>query len=225
VSARAARGKSDWLLPSALIGLSLVPSLAGGARLEQLATGAAVTPENARFFASPIPVVLHVLAVVPYSMLGAVQFAPGLRRRYPAWHRLAGRVLLLCALVTAITGLWMAQFYEWPAADGEAVYLMRLIVGTAMLASIAASVGAIRRRDFHRHGEWMIRAYALAMGAGTQVLTHLPWFVFVGQPTETPRAWLMGLAWAINAVVAERVIRMQRHDSRTRRAVYAEARA
>ena len=51
-------------------------------------------------------------------------------------------------------------------------------------------------------------SYALGMGAGTQVLTHLPWFVLVGgTPGEASRAIMMGLAWIINAIVAEYVIR------------------
>jgi hypothetical protein len=41
--------------------------------------------------------------------------------------------------------------------------------------SIVAAVGAIRRCDFVSHGAWMIRGYAIGMGAGTQVLTHMPW--------------------------------------------------
>jgi hypothetical protein len=47
------------------------------------------------------------------------------------------------------------------------------------------------------------------MGAGTQVLTHLPWFLLVGQPRETARAVLMGAGWIINLVVAEWIIRRQ----------------
>jgi hypothetical protein len=50
-------------------------------RLTQLGTGAAVTVDNARFFASPLPVVLHIAAVIVYSLLGAFQFAPAFRRR------------------------------------------------------------------------------------------------------------------------------------------------
>jgi hypothetical protein len=48
------------------------------------------------------------------------------------------------------------------------------------------------------------------MGAGTQVLTHLPWFLLVGQPKELPRALLMGAGWVINVVMAEWVIRAPR---------------
>lgn len=153
----------------------------------------------------------HILAVIPYSLLGALQLAPAFRRKHSAWHRRAGRVLLPCAVVTAVTGLWMTQFYPWAEGDGQAVYIMRLVVGSAMLGHLVAGIAAIRRRDFRVHGEWMIRAYALAMGAGTQVLTHLPWFILVGRPSETPRAVLMAAGWVINVVVAEWVIR-RGHD-------------
>ena len=40
------------------------------------------------------------------------------------------------------------------------------------------------------------------------MLTHLPWFIFVGgRPGEGSRAVMMGLAWIINAVLPEYVIR------------------
>jgi uncharacterized membrane protein len=200
--------RASWRVPALLILLSLVPAAAGTARLAQLARGATVTAENARFFASPLPVVLHVLAVIPFSILGALQFAPAFRRRHRAWHRAAGRVLGVCGLVAALTGLWMAQFYPWPAGDGVAVYLERLVFGTAMLASIVLALDAVRRRDFAAHGAWMTRAYAIGMGAGTQVLTHLPWFILMdGKPGELPRAVMMGAGWVINVVVAEWIIR------------------
>jgi hypothetical protein len=162
--------------------------------------------DAARFFENPLPVTLHILAVIPYSLLGALQFAPALRRG--GWHRAAGMLLVPFGLVAALTGLWMAQFYPWPEGDGEAVYLMRLIVGVAMTFAIVRGVTSLWHRDYIGHGAWMLRGYALGMGAGTQVLTHLPWFVFVGEtPGETSRAVMMGLAWIINAGVAEYVIR------------------
>src|SRR5687767_12978447 len=118
--------KSDWLVPAALIALSMVPAIAGSVRLTQLAGGAAITPENARFFAAPLPVVLHIPAAIAYSILGAFQFSPGIRRRHRAWHRSVGRILIPCGLIVALSGLWMAHFYPWPAGDGQLVYVERL---------------------------------------------------------------------------------------------------
>jgi hypothetical protein len=53
----------------------------------------------------------------------------------------------------------------------------------------------------------MMRAYAIGLGAGTQVLTHLPWFILFGKPGESSRAVLMAAGWVINLAVAEWVIR------------------
>jgi uncharacterized membrane protein len=200
--------RADWLVPSGLIALSLVPALAGTVRLAQLAAGATITPDNARFFAAPLPVAIHIPTVVVFCMLGAFQFAPGFRRTHRAWHRTAGRILIPCGLLAACSGLWMTQVYPWPEGDGELLYLERLIVGSAMLLAILLGIRALVRRDFAAHGDWMMRAYAIGIGAGTQVLTHLPWFVLVGpKPGELPKAMMMGAGWAINIVVAEWIIR------------------
>jgi uncharacterized membrane protein len=200
--------RRDWLVPTLLILLSLVPAIAGTARLAQLASDTEVTATNARFFAQPIPVVLHILVVIPYSIVGAFQFSPGFRRRNRPWHRAAGRIIGVFGLLAALTGLWMAHFYPWPAGDGVGVYVERLVFGMAMLASIVLGLLAVRRRDFKAHGGWMIRAYAIGMGAGTQVLTHLPWFILVDSPPgEAGRTVMMGAGWVINVIVAEWIIR------------------
>ena len=200
--------KSDWLIPASLIVLSLVPALAGTVRLTQLAGGAEITPENARFFAAPLPVLIHIPAAIIYSILGAFQFSPGFRRRHRSWHRTAGRILIPCGLLVALSGLWMAHFYAWPQGDGQLLYIERLVFGSAMVVSIIMGIDAIRRRQFASHGDWMTRAYAIGLGAGTQVLTHLPWLILAdGKPGELPRAMMMGAGWALNIVVAEYVIR------------------
>ena len=62
----------------------------------------------------------------------------------------------------------MAHFYSWPKGDGLVLYGLRLLVGAAMVAEIWLGLNAIRQRRFADHGAWMLRAYALGMGAGTQ---------------------------------------------------------
>lgn len=202
--------RSEWLVPAMLVVLGVVPAVAGTARLLELATGAAVTAANERFVTQPLPVILHIVSVIPYSLVGALQFAPTFRRRHRQWHRVAGQFLVVLGLSVALTGLWMTQFYPWPTGDGEALYVLRLAFGSAMAASLVMGVDAIRRRNFVEHGAWMLRAYAIGMGAGTQVLTHLPFFILVGTPGERPRAVMMGAGWVINVLVAEWSIRRAR---------------
>ena len=197
---------SDWLIPTGLILLSLIPVIAGSVRLTELSVGADITPDNARFFASPIPVVLHIISVTLYSILGAFQFSRGLRQWKPKWHRRIGWLLVPSGLISALSGLWMSQFYALPAIDGEILYGLRLIFGWGMVASIVFAVLAIRRRKFAEHGAWMIRAYAIGLGAGTQVFTHLPWFLFSDGIDELSRAVAMGGGWVINLIIAEWII-------------------
>lgn len=209
---RSARSDRRVIVP--LLLLSLIPVVAGAVRLVELG-GGEVNEDNARFFASPVPVVLHIVSASLYCLLGAFQFAPGFRRRHPLWHRRAGRILIPAGLLAAVTGLWMTLFYSLPDHDGALLAGFRLLFGSAMAGSILLGLAAIRRRDFAAHRAWMIRGYAIGQGAGTQVLTHLPWMLLAGAPGEVPRALLMGAGWAINLVVAEWLI--QRGGSQGRR--------
>src|ERR687885_1211320 len=204
--APAKAASARWLIAGLLV-LSAIPLINGAVRLTQLAGGAEVTPANARFFASPMPVVLHIVSATLYALLGAFQFVPSLRRRRHGWHRTAGWIVLPSGLIAALSGLWMTLFYRMPAHDGALVYGLRLLFGSGMLLSLLGGVVALRRREFLQHGNWMLRAYAIGMGAGTQVLTGMVAAAFAEPPTELSRALLMGAAWVINLTIAEWAIR------------------
>ncbi|GAA3203735.1 DUF2306 domain-containing protein [Nonomuraea helvata] len=200
--------KAARLIPAGLLALSFVPVAAGAVRMTELTIGADITPDNARFFAAPVPVILHIVGVTVYGVLGAFQFAPGFRRRRPAWHRVAGRVLVPSGLVAALSGLWMTVFADLPAGDAGLLTGFRLVFGSAMAGCIVLGFAAILRRDVVRHRAWMIRGYAIGMGAGTQAATQLPWILVAGvAPEGVTRALLLGAAWIINLAVAEWVIR------------------
>ena len=92
------------------------------------------------------------------------------------------------------------------------------MAGSAMVLFICLGLAAIRRRDIPRHRAWMMRGYAIGLGAGTQAFTHLPYFLFEGMQGELGRALAMGAGWAINLAVAEWVIRKRlAHPTRTSR--------
>ena len=195
---------SDWLTPAALVTLSIVPVVAGAFRLVQIGAGAEITEDNARFFAAPIPIVIHIVSSVIFCLLGAFQFSDALRRRKPGWHRTAGRILVPCGIASALSGLWMTQFYPTSEFDGGGfLYAIRLLAGSAMAVFLVLGLIAIRKRDIPSHQAWMMRGYALGLAAGTQVLTHLPWFVFPSIHGELARTLSMAAGWVINLVVAE----------------------
>ncbi len=213
--------RADWLIPISLIALAFIPIVAGAFRLTTLATGVQVTPDNARFFASPIPVVLHIVSVTTYCILGAFQFSPGVRRRRPNWHRAAGRLIVGAGLIAAFSGLWMAMFYAIVPADTALLHAFRLFFGAAMAMSIVLGFIAIRRRKISQHQAWMRRAYAIGQGAGTQALTLIPIVLIFGKLNGEALALAMGAAWVLNLAVAEWLIRRQR--PRLPRPAFAQA--
>ena len=194
-----------WLLPTALIALSLVPVAAGASRVSQLARGVAANAENARFVASPLPVVLHVLGATLFCVLGSFQFLPGLRRGPRSWHRRAGLVLLPAGMVAALSGLWMTLFYARQPGTGELSYLFRLTFGSALAACIVLGFSAIRRGDVTTHRAWMTRAYAIALAAGTQTLTLAVGPALLG-PGALAKDLSLGAGWLVNLAVAEILI-------------------
>jgi len=109
--------------------------------------------------------------------------------------------------MAALAGLWMTQFYPLPATDGALLYGFRLVFGTAMIASIAMGFVAIRRREVARHRAWMMRGYAIGLGAGTQAFVLLTAQLVAGTPSVDVRALLMGASWALNLAIAEWFIR------------------
>ena len=203
-----ARDRSTWLVPVGLVALGTVPVVAGSLRLVELSGAAATMPDDARYDASPLPVVVHIVSATVFAVVGAFQFSPRIRRRHPGWHRRAGRVLVVAGLGVALSALWLNQFFPNTGASREVLYPIRWAFGVALVITIVLGFRAARRRDFAHHRAWMIRSYAIGLVAGTQVFTlGIGGAVFgTGQLTA---ALLMVAAWAINLAVAERAIRKQ----------------
>ena len=222
--------KRSWVwLVIGLILLSAIPLAGGALRLSQLSSGAEITPDNARFFASPLPVVLHIVGAGVYALLGAFQFVSRLWRRGTGWHRWVGRLLLVpCGLIVGLSGVWMTLFYPGTnSTDGAGamlLYALRLLFGLGMVFSILYGFIAIRRGDMIRHRAWMTRAYAIGLGAGTQVLTLAAGEMIGGPPNELNHALLMGAGWMINVAVAEWAIR-RKPGNRARKASPAVSQA
>jgi uncharacterized membrane protein len=221
--------RSGWRTTAALLALTAIPFIAGLARLAGLASGAPATPESARFVAAPVPVVIHIIGASLFCVLGALQLVPGTYRARPAWHRLAGRVLVVAGMAAALSGLWMTQSYALPPElQGGLLYGFRMLIGTAMAAALALGWRAALRRKLGAHRAWMIRAYAIGQGAGTQALIMLPPALIIGEVRGLPRDLLMIAAWLINLAVAEWAIRrraLAAGDRETRRTGDKETRS
>jgi uncharacterized membrane protein len=195
-----------WPVPLALVALSAIPLTAGTLRLIQLAGGPAVMPADHRFAGFPLPLVLHIVGATTYALVGTLQFVPRFRRRHLAWHRRAGRVLAVAGLLVAASALWLTLFYQAQPGTGDLLYILRLVAGSAMAGCLLLGVTAVRRHAIAAHRAWMIRAYALALAAGTQAFTEGVGGAVFGTGVLAADV-AKGAGWVTNLTVAEWSIR------------------
>jgi uncharacterized membrane protein len=196
----------SWPVPVALVALSAIPLTAGTLRLIQLAGGPAVMPTDDRFSGFPAALVMHIVGAAGYALVGAFQFVPRFRRQHLDWHRRAGRVVAVAGLMVAGSALWLTLGYAPQPGTGELLFFLRLVVGCAMVACLVLGFTAVRRRAIAAHRAWMIRAYAIGLGAGTQVFTQGIGDAVLGTG-ELRGDLAKGAGWVINLAVAEWAIR------------------
>ena len=213
----ARRAPAARWVPFALVALSIIPVVTGTMRVVEVFGGPHLMPPNPRVDSSPAPMVVHILSVIPFAVLGAFQFSERLRRGRPGWHIGAGRVLVGLGLAAALSGLWMTLIYPRQEGTGWLLFAFRLAAASGLGGCLVLGLAAIRGRHVARHRAWMTRAYALALGAGTQVLTGAFKSAFLGRGVLA-NDLSMGAAWAINLAVAEYAIRHGRRRT-GRRAV------
>jgi uncharacterized membrane protein len=94
-------------------------------------------------------------------LVGPFQFLPRLRTRYPAVHRITGRVYVICIIIGSI----MAAYSAIVSTSGFVAQLGFLLLAVIWFYSIIQAYRAIRQRHIQLHRIWMIRNYALTSGA------------------------------------------------------------
>jgi len=197
---------AGWPVAVALVVLSVIPLSAGTLRLIQLAGGPDLMPADDRFAGFPIALVVHIVGSACFALLGILQLLTRFRRRHRTWHRRAGRILVVAGLAVVASALWLTLGYPPHPGTGPLLFMSRLAVGVAMGTSLVLGFAAVRRGNIEAHRAWMVRAYALALGAGTQAFTEGLTEALVGAGALSgDLAKLAG--WVINLTAAEWAIR------------------
>jgi uncharacterized membrane protein len=161
-------------------------------------------PIVANAFAHPF-LILHVISGVTALLVAPVQFVRAVRTRWPAFHRLTGRLYLAAVAIGAPTGFMLAVgTTSGPvAAVGFAI--------PALLWPVFTWLGwraAVERR-FDAHRDWMLRSYAVTATAITLRLM-LPASALLGVDFATAYPVIAWLAWMTNLALFEYFIRRRR---------------
>lgn len=107
---------------------------------------------------------VHVLLGALFLGLATLQFIPSIRNKHLQLHRWAGRFLVALGLVIGTSALIMSYRMNIGGPNETAATTLFAIV---FLICLIRAFVFIRRKEVARHREWMIRAYAVALGVAT----------------------------------------------------------
>jgi len=123
-------------------------------------------------------VVLHVGSAVVIMLAGAVQLIPGIRNRFPVFHRWNGRIYMLMAVSLSIAGLYMTwirgsvgDIFQHLGSSLNAVLIM-LCAALALRYALA--------RDFKTHRRWALRLFLVASASWFLRLMFFLWLLVLG---------------------------------------------
>jgi uncharacterized membrane protein len=166
----------------------------------------ALPEDSQRLNATPLWHFMHVLGGATFGILGPLQFGNVLARKYGFLHRLIGRVFVAAGVLISVSSLGL--LWHFPSAYSPAISGGRLVFGIALGVALTIAMQAIYKRDFARHRNWMIRAYAIGVGATAVSMVFFPIFVITGQPPMGLGADILFLvAWVGCVAFAEGVVR------------------
>ncbi|NVK04997.1 MAG: DUF2306 domain-containing protein [Flavobacteriia bacterium] len=185
----------------------LIPSLVGTARIVEMNAGSGSLPTNPRAEETPLPIAIHIVSSIAFSLIGIFQLIPAFGKRFPRAHKNLGRVFIGFSILSGLTGLWMTHFYSFPSGlQGDLLYTARILVGFGMIYCTIIGLLKVMKKRLFSHLSWMIRAYALGLGAGTQAIIGISLAVFGLDLEGFPRDIFMTYSWVINILLAEIVI-------------------
>lgn len=129
-------------------------------------------------------------------LIGPFAFRRIVLRERPSLHRRLGKVYMVSAAVSGLSGLAMA----FGAAGGVPGRMGFGGLAVVWLSTTGFGFVAIRRRDIAAHRRWMVRSFAVCFAAVTfriELLILTPLLGFeTAYPTVAWSSWVLNLAFA-----------------------------
>ncbi|MBO0723497.1 MAG: DUF2306 domain-containing protein [Blastocatellia bacterium] len=113
----------------------------------------------------PILTLVHIFPALVFLVLAPLQFSRTFRERHLHMHRVNGRILLICGMITGGSALLMS--FVMPAIGGVNQAAATTLFAIIFLFSLGKAFSLIKRGEVARHREWMIRAFSTALAVAT----------------------------------------------------------
>lgn len=170
-------------------------------------------PFDSSFARHPVITLIHILPGALFLVLGVLQFMPGIRGRYPRYHRFAGRVFAGTGYIVGLSALAMPFVMKPIGGLNEATGTMLFAIYFLVCLSKARWYARKRRPLLHR--EWMIRTFALGLAVATIRPIIALFFIFSHQPPQVFFGTAFWLGFSLHAIAAEVWINFTRPVIRT----------
>jgi len=161
------------------------------------------------FLGHPLLALLHVVPGAIFLAVAPLQFSSHIRNRWLRFHRWSGRVLLVAALLVAVSGLIMGALFPF---SGPVAAAAVFVAGALFLVSLVRAFVAIRRGDVTTHREWMIRMFSLGLGIATVRIIAVPLLAGTNIGLNESAAFSFWAGWLATFTAAELWIRYTRRQ-------------
>ena len=177
---------------------------------EPIRRAAFLAKADAKFAAQQTITRLHILTSAGFLALAPLQLTRRLRTRSPRSHRVSGRVAIILAFASALTGFF---FGLKEPLGGAAEQVIIGVAGLFLLVAVCLAFLHIRAGDVAEHREWMLRAVGAALGIAATRVVGLPLDWTLAPRGVEPRVIFvlaLWLGWGMTVAMTEWWIRATR---------------
>ncbi|MCF7779098.1 DUF2306 domain-containing protein [Sulfitobacter sp. M220] len=149
-------------------------------------------------------VVGHISAASVALLAGIIQFIPLIRTEAPLLHRASGYLYAFTAILGLALGAYIS--FALPMIGGTKTIISNVIGGAIGITFVLIAFVCIRNKQYLKHGQWMLRSYAI-LSAIVTVYLLIGVFSLLGLEAELGYGLAHMVCFPINIFVAEIIIR------------------
>lgn len=162
----------------------------------------------------PLPILIAFYSHIGFGavalLIGPLQFARGLRVRFPLLHRVLGSISIVAIVIAAIGGVVISPLTSAGLVGTLGFGVLGILWATFALLGLRA----LLRRDIQAHRAWMTRAFALTFAAVTlRLWIPILMIAFAATGSDPDQAFASAyvivpfLCWVPNLIFAEWLVR------------------
>ena len=125
-------------------------------------------------------IIVHIMLPIYVMAAGGLQLLPSIRNRFAKFHRANGRVYLITAIITSITGI-ITILTRGTIGDGIQ-HLLTTFNGLLILLFAYFTYDMAIRKNIVEHRQWAMRLFVVVSGVWTFRVMLMIWLTVNGGP-------------------------------------------